>query len=104
MQNTTRIADIIHFHGLTLMVYTHDGLQYIAAKPLVDLAAIDWRSAKKSIHEADNAILYGTTRLNLAENAPHGGISPPMKQTTMPFCAFALTALTCFWLASTPHA
>jgi hypothetical protein len=78
MNNTAaRITDILHFHGLTLMVYSHDGVQYIAAKPLVDLAGMDWRSAKKSIQEADNAVLYGTTWLNLAENALQGGDITP---------------------------
>jgi hypothetical protein len=77
MINATRITDIIHFHSLTLMVYSHEGLQYIAAKPLVDLAGMDWRSAKKNIQEADNAILYGTTWLNLAENASQGGDITP---------------------------
>lgn len=72
-----RITDIIHFHGLTLMVYSHEGVQYVAAKPLVDLAGIDWRNSKKSIQDADNAILYGTTWLNLAENTIDGGDITP---------------------------
>lgn len=79
MTNTApaRITDIIHFHGLTLMVYSHDGVQYIAAKPLVDLAGMDWRNTKNTVQTEENAILYGTTWLNLTENAPQGGLKTP---------------------------
>lgn len=67
-----RITDIIHFHGLTLMVYSHEGVQYIAAKPLVELAGIGWRKAKNTISTGANAFLYGTTELNLSEMTSEG--------------------------------
>lgn len=69
MTNTspTRITDIIHFHSLTLMVYSHDSVQYIKAKDLTDLIGMDWRSAKSTIQTEDNVVLYGTKRLTAPE-------------------------------------
>lgn len=63
--NTARITDIIYFHGTNLHVITFEGAKYLPAKPLIESLGIDWRSAKRTIIEEENAILYGTTTLNL---------------------------------------
>lgn len=80
-----RITDLIHFHGLTLLVYSDGKHRYIQAKPLVDLAGIDWRTAKRTIIEPDNVTLYGTTALQLpAIHAPQGGPSPTLTDQNTP--------------------
>lgn len=60
-----RITDLIHFHGLTLLVYSDGEHRYIEARPLVDLAGINWRSALRTLAQEDSIVLYGTKRLNL---------------------------------------
>lgn len=60
LQNNNAVSGLINFHGLTLWVIEHEGAEYIYAKPLTDLAGIDWRRAKKTIQSDDNAILYGS--------------------------------------------
>ncbi|MEJ1465009.1 MAG: hypothetical protein RPU15_17335 [Candidatus Sedimenticola sp. (ex Thyasira tokunagai)] len=61
---TPRVVNIINFHGLTMWVVEYDGIQYIYAKPLVDLAGLTWRRAKKALFDEDNAVLYGTKVMN----------------------------------------
>jgi hypothetical protein len=78
--NATQVVNIINFHGLTLWVVAHDGTEYISAKALADFAGIDWRSAKKTIQEPDNAILYGTKWLKHPVFAAEGGTSTPTKE------------------------
>lgn len=58
-----KIVGVINFHGLNLLVVEYDGVEYIYAKPLADLAGLAWRSAKKAIIEGDNVKLYGTVTL-----------------------------------------
>ncbi|MEJ1409106.1 MAG: phage antirepressor N-terminal domain-containing protein [Candidatus Sedimenticola sp. (ex Thyasira tokunagai)] len=77
---TPRVVNIINFHGLTMWVVEHDGIQYIYVKPLSDLAGLDWRSAKKTLQESDNAILYGTTWMKHPISAAEGGTSTPTKE------------------------
>ncbi|MES9901103.1 MAG: hypothetical protein ABW168_00305 [Sedimenticola sp.] len=76
---SSQAADLINFHGLTLLVAESEGVKYLPAKPLADLARVDWRSAKKTIQERDNAILYGTTWLIPPVFAAEGGTSTPTK-------------------------
>ncbi len=71
------VSGIINFHGLTLMVLHFDGVDYIYAKPLADLAGVDWRTAKKTFQEEENAVLYGTRRLKHPHFAAEGGASTP---------------------------
>lgn len=75
--NTTRVVNLINFHGLTLWVVEHEGTEYVYAKPLADLAGVDWRSAKKAVFANDNIILYGTRWLNHPSFAAEGGASTP---------------------------
>lgn len=67
MQNdsTSKITDIIYFHGVTLHIITHDNTKYIPAKPLIEVSGNVWRRAKVTIEQGDNAILYDTKRLKL---------------------------------------
>ena len=65
VQNTARITDIIYFHGVTLQVITYKGIRYVPAKPLIELAGNVWRRAKETIISGDNAILYGTTTIQI---------------------------------------
>ncbi|OTG94240.1 phage antirepressor N-terminal domain-containing protein [Acinetobacter sp. ANC 3832] len=58
VQNTARITDIIYFHGMTLQVITYEGIKYVTARNLVDLAGLDWRTAKRSLLDEENILLY----------------------------------------------
>lgn len=73
----TRAIELITFHGLTLMVVEHNGIEYIEAKPLTDLAGIDWRGARRTLQEGDSAVLYGATRLDPPSIAGLGGLKSP---------------------------
>ncbi|HDX0791815.1 TPA: phage antirepressor N-terminal domain-containing protein [Stenotrophomonas maltophilia] len=73
----TRAVNFINFHGLTLMVVEHEGVEYVEAKPLTDLAGIDWRGARRALQEGDSAILYGATRLEPPSIAGLGGLKSP---------------------------
>ena len=77
---TPQVVGIIHFHGLTLWAVDHQNVEYIHAKPLSDLAGIDWRSAKKTIQEQDNAVLYGSIWLKHPVFGSVGGTSTPSKE------------------------
>jgi len=82
-ENTTptpQVVGIINFHGLTLWVVDHEGTEYVYAKPLADLARVDWRSAKKTIQEGDNAILYSTKWLKPPIFVAEGGTSTPTQE------------------------
>lgn len=58
VHNTARITDIIYFHGVTLQVITYEGTKYVTARNLVDLAGLDWRTAKRSLLDEENVLLY----------------------------------------------
>jgi|TARA_R110001632_G_scaffold35828_4_gene90369 hypothetical protein len=60
----TTATRLINFHGLTLDVVEHESIEYIAAKPLIDLTGIQWTRARKTLFSDDNAILYATKELN----------------------------------------
>lgn len=75
MQTHAQITDLIHFHGITLQVITSEGVQYVPAKPLVELASNHWRTAKRTIIEGDNAVLYSSKVIKVHEFAPQGGAS-----------------------------
>ena len=62
--NTTQPVNFIRFHGLTLLVVEHEGVEYVAARPLADLCGMDWKGAKRSLKSDDNAVLYGTRALS----------------------------------------
>ena len=70
---STRAVNFINFHGLTMLVVEHQGIDYIEAKPLCDLSGIDWRGARRALQEGDNAVLYGVQRLIPPQIAGVGG-------------------------------
>lgn len=78
--NITKPVNFIHFHGITLLVVQHEGIEYVNAKVLNDLIGLNWRRIKETIQGGDNAVLYGTTRLitpNFEElEAPRGLQTP----------------------------
>lgn len=76
---TTRVVNLINFHGLTLWVMEHEGTEYIQAKPLADLAGVDWRGAKRTLQESHNLILYGTKWLDSPVFSAEGGTASPGK-------------------------
>lgn len=71
----TRVVNLINFHGLTLWVVEAEGVEYVYAKPLSDLAGLDWRRSKRTISEEENATLYGTRTLNHPVFVAEGGAS-----------------------------
>lgn len=73
----TKVENIINFHGIVLWVIRHEGVEYVAAKPLSDLAKVDWRSAKRTFQHDENVILYGTKWLTPPDFAGQGGTSTP---------------------------
>lgn len=75
---TTQPVGFINFHGMHLLVMQHQGIEYVGARPLVDLAGIDWRSTKRSLLEAENVQLFGTKEL------PEPNISYKTSTSTMP--------------------
>lgn len=83
--STAKITDLIYFHEMTLPVITCEDIKYIPAKPIVDAMGLDWRSAKKSILEEENAFLYGTTWVKVPKFAGLGGTSTPSEEETLCF-------------------
>ena len=74
---STRAVNFITFHGLTLMVVEQNGIEYIEAKPLCDLASVQWKGAQRVLESGDNAILYGVRRLDPPEIAGFGTAKCP---------------------------
>ncbi|GAB3380822.1 phage antirepressor N-terminal domain-containing protein [Spongiibacter taiwanensis] len=81
MSNATRVVNLINFHGVTMIVVEHEGVQYIPFKPLVDLSETDWRNAKKAAFSVDNAILFGSKLLKDPIFAAEGGDITPQKES-----------------------
>lgn len=71
-------VNFIRFHGLTLLVVRHEGIDYVPLKPLCDLASIDWRNAKRACSEGDLAELYGSTLFLPPAIAGLGGDITPL--------------------------
>lgn len=80
--NTPKVIDIINFHGIVLWVIASEGISYVAAKPLSDLAKVDWRSAKSTFQQEENVVLYGSKWLNHPDFAGQGGTSTPTPAET----------------------
>lgn len=70
---TPRVVNIINFHGLTLWVVEAEGVEYVYAKPLSDLAGLDWRRSKRTITEEEYVTLYGTKMLKHPVFVAEGG-------------------------------
>jgi len=63
VDNATRPVGFIRFHGLTLLSVEHEGVEYIEAKPLCDLAGMFWKGACRTLLSSGNVKLYGTLEL-----------------------------------------
>lgn len=63
MIQTTQPVNFIRFHGFTLLVVAHDGIEYIEARPLCEVIGLNWRRARDTVQSGDNATLYGTCSL-----------------------------------------
>jgi len=50
----------IHFHGLTLLAVSHNGKQYVAARPICELIGIDWKTQKNVLEDDYGQEMYGT--------------------------------------------
>ncbi len=74
---TTRPVSFINFHGLTILVVAHQGVEYVEAKSFAELACVDWKSAKRAISSGDSAVLYGTAELIPPQIRGAGGASTP---------------------------
>lgn len=74
---THQVSGLIRFHGLLLWVLEHDGADYVQAKPLADLAGIDWRRAKSTLQDADNAVLSAVKWLQPPVFASEAGLKTP---------------------------
>ena len=59
----TELKTIMDFHGIKLPVVTHDGIEYVPLRPIITLLDLDWRRAKSTAFNGDNAVLYGTKLL-----------------------------------------
>lgn len=68
---------IINFHNAHIIVYSYQGVDYIPAKSVTDIAGIDWRNTKKSILEGDNQHLYGSVRISMPKIDNLGGDITP---------------------------
>lgn len=74
---TPQVVGIINFHGLTLWVVDHEGAEYIPARALVNLAGIDWKTARKGLFSGDGPKLFGTIELiNPVFNDDPGAYAP----------------------------
>ncbi len=71
--STAKITDIIYFHGMTLPIILWNNTKYIPAKYLTDLAGIDWRTAKRSLLDEENVLLYAVKQFKSPILASQGG-------------------------------
>lgn len=72
---TPELVGLIRFHGMNMWTVSHSGTDYILAKPLAEVAGLDWRSAKKAVLNGDNAILYGSREMRTPRMAGMGGVN-----------------------------
>lgn len=72
-----RAVGFIRFHGLTLLVVAHEGVEYVPAKPFAELAGVDWKGAKRALSSGDSAVLYGTRAFLPPEIRGAGGDITP---------------------------
>ncbi|OUY08737.1 hypothetical protein [Acinetobacter populi] len=72
-QTTAKITDIIYFHGCTLPIITWNNINYVPAKYLTDLAGVDWRTAKRSLLDEENILLYAIKQFKSPVIAAQGG-------------------------------
>lgn len=61
--NITRPVGFINFHGMTLLVLEHNGIEYVGARPLAELSGTNWKSARQTLLTPENVRLYGTKEI-----------------------------------------
>lgn len=71
--STAKITDIIYFHGITLPIITWNKIKYVPAKYLTDLAGVDWRTAKRTLLEEENVLLFAIKQFKSPIFASQGG-------------------------------
>lgn len=59
----TQPVNFIRFHGLTLLVVEHGGVEYVEIKPLSDMLGLNWRRTYETVRSDGNKELYGTVSL-----------------------------------------
>lgn len=74
---STRPVNFIRFHGLSLLVVRNGSIDYIPARPLCDLAGVQWKGAQRGLLEGDSAILFGTKRLQAPQIDGGGTLKCP---------------------------
>ena len=83
MQDTedcsTRAVNLIHFHGLTLLVVENKGIAYLPLKPLSDLAGINWRAALHFACTPEQVEMLGSRWLKPPVIAGSGWQVPPSR-------------------------
>lgn len=79
INQATRAVALINFHGMTMVVVEHEGVEYVHLKPISDLAGTDWRTTKRTVLESENAALYGSKELEHPNFAAESGASPTPK-------------------------
>ena len=75
--NAAQPVNFIRFHGLTLLVVEHGGVEYIDPRALCELAGMQWKGARRTLSSAENTKLYGTTEFSRPEIAGLGTTSCP---------------------------
>ena len=73
MAESTQVTNVINFHGITMLIVKHEGVEYVYAKPLSNLAKLDWRGTRRVLQEPENAVLYGTASLEHPNFVAEGG-------------------------------
>ncbi|NLC35925.1 MAG: hypothetical protein GX772_05690 [Alcaligenaceae bacterium] len=83
MSTTAQIVDIVRIHELTLPVIRFNGVDYIEAKRVSDFAGTDWRSAKRTLQQADHVNLYAVSYLKVPDFVLTGGTRTPQEQSVL---------------------
>lgn len=74
MTKNSKFVHVIPFHGIDLWVVEYEGVEYVPAKPLAEIAKVEWKRGRKTFFSGDNPKLYGTKEL---ENPVFNGDSTP---------------------------
>ncbi len=81
----TQPVDFIRFHGIALLVVRCEGIDYVAAKPIVDMLGLSWRHTRETVQAGDNAVLYGVRRLETPVfGGPQGPTGRPGRAASPP--------------------
>lgn len=72
--------DILRFMGKAHLIIEHEGVNYVALKPISDQIGLSWRRQKRVVTEEEGAILYGTKRISGPKIALLGGHMAPQNE------------------------